>query len=144
MTPAHESVIWPHREGLGKVLGDLELFVMDLVWDWPHAYPVTVKDMHQAALAQRNLAYTSVLSTMTNLVKKGALRVEKEHFAHRYWPTATRDGFEQETLSRLMGSLLRDFTAPTIQHFVGSLEDVDPQLLDALDAEIRRRRREAP
>lgn len=145
MTPMHDAVIWPHREGLGKVLGDLELFVMELVWEWPSAYPVTVKEVHQAALERRELAYTSVLSTMSNLVKKDALRVEKEHFAHRYWPIGTRAEFEQRVLSRLMGSLLKDFTAPAIQHFVGSLETLDPQLLDAFDAEIQRRRRqEAP
>lgn len=141
MTPVHDSVIWPHREGLGKVLGDLELFVMDLVWEWSAAYPVTVKEVHQAALAHRNLAYTSVLSTMSNLVKKEALRVEKEHFAHRFWPTCSREEFEQRMLSRVMESLVKDFTAPALQHFVGSLETVDPQLLDALDAEIQRRRR---
>lgn len=141
MTSVPDSVIWPHREGLGKVLGDLELFVMDLVWDWRGAYPLTVKDVHQAALEQRQLAYTSVLSTMANLVKKEALRVSKEHFAHRYWPTCTRAEFEQRMLSGLMQSLLREFTAPAIQHFVGSLETVDPALLDALDAEIQRRRR---
>ncbi|MNX83243.1 Transcriptional regulator BlaI [compost metagenome] len=142
MPPAHDSVIWPHREGLGKVLGDLELFVMELVWKWPSPYPVTVKEVHQAAQVSRPLAYTSVLSTMTNLVKKEALRVEKEHFAHRYWPTSTREVFEQEMLSRLMGSLVKDFTAPALQHFVGTLETVDPRLLDALDAEIQRRRRQ--
>jgi predicted transcriptional regulator len=141
MTPVHDSVIWPHREGLGKVLGDLELFVMQLIWEWPSAYPVTVKEVHQAALDQRKLAYTSVLSTMSNLVKKEALRVEKEHFAHRFWPTGNREDFEQRMLSRLMESLVKDFTAPALQHFVGSLETVDPQLLDALDAEIQRRRR---
>jgi len=145
MTPVPDSVIWPHREGLGKVLGDLELFVMELVWDWPRAYPVTVKEVHQAALEQRQLAYTSVLSTMSNLVKKEALRVSKEQFAHRFWPTCTREEFEQRMLSGLMQSLVKDFTAPAIQHFVGSLETVDPQLLEALDAEIqRRRRKEAP
>jgi Predicted transcriptional regulator len=143
MPPVHDSVIWPHREGLGKVLGDLELFVMDLVWDWPSAYPLTVKEVHQAALEQRSLAYTSVLSTMSNLVKKDALRVEKEHFAHRFWPTCSREAFEQRMLSGLMQALVKDFSAPAIQHFVGSLETVDPQLLDALDAEIRRRRGEA-
>ena len=54
----------------------LELFLMEIIWEWPGEHPVTVKEVHEAALARRPLAYTSVLSTMTNLVKKGALRVE--------------------------------------------------------------------
>lgn len=138
--PEHDSIIWPNRPGLGKVLGDLELFVMELVWQWPGEYPVTVKAVHEAAQAQRPLAYTSVLSTMSNLVKKGALRVEKHTFAHRFWPTATRDGFEQQVVSRLLGGLVKDFATPAVQHLVGSLAEEDPALLDALYEEIQRRR----
>lgn len=84
--------------------------------------------------------YTSVLSTMTNLVKKGALRVEKDQFAHRYWPTSTQAEFEQRMYSCLMGQLLKDLSSPLIQHLVGTLEAEDPELLDALYQEIQRRR----
>lgn len=135
----HDHVIWPGRTGLGKVLGELELLVMEIVWAWPDP-PVTVKEVHAAALEKRHLAYTSILSTMSNLVKKGALRVEKDHFAHRFWPTCSRSEFEQQVLSRLLGTLVKDFTMPAVTHLVGSLEAEDPALLDAFCHEIRRRR----
>jgi len=135
------SVIWPNREGLGKFLGDLELFLMDIIWDWPGEYPLTVKAVHEAASSNRSLAYTSVLSTMTNLVRKGALRVEKKHFAHRYWPTCSRAEFELQVFSRLMGRLMQDVSSPVLRHLVGTLEAEDPRLLDALYEEIQRRRR---
>lgn len=138
---SQESVIRPNREGLGKFLGDLELFLMDLIWNWPGEYPVTVKQVHEAALAQRPLAYTSVLSTMTNLVKKGALHVDKTHFAHRYWPVCSKAEFEQQVLSRLMERLMKDLSSPVIRHLVGKLEAEDPRLLDMLYEEIQRRRR---
>lgn len=137
---SQKSVIWPNREGLGKFLGDLELFLMTLIWNWPKPYPVTVKDVCEAASAQRPLAYTSVLSTMTNLAKKGLLRVEKEQFAHRYWPTSSQIEYEQRMYGYLMGQLLKDFSSPLISHLVGSLEAEEPELLDALYAEIQRRR----
>lgn len=134
-------VIWPNREGLGKFLGDLELFLMDIIWDWPGEYPVTVKAVHDAASSKRSLAYTSVLSTMINLVRKGALRVEKQHFAHRYWPTCSRADFEHQAFSRLMGRLMQDASSPVLRHLVGTLETEDPHLLDALYEEIQRRRK---
>lgn len=137
---SQKSVVWPNREGLGKFLGDLELFLMTIIWSWPAPYPVTVKAVYEAAGDQRPLAYTSVLSTMTNLVKKGLLRVEKEQFAHRYWPTASRSEFENRMYGRLMGQLLKDLSSPLIRHLVGSLEAEDPELLDALYEEIQRRR----
>jgi len=137
---SQKSVVWPNREGLGKFLGDLELFLMTIIWNWPEPYPVTVKEVCEAACDQRPLAYTSVLSTMTNLVKKGLLRVEKEQFAHRYWPTSSRTEFENRMYGRLMGQLLKDLSSPLIRHLVGSLEAEDPELLDALYEEIQRRR----
>jgi predicted transcriptional regulator len=137
---SQKSVVWPNREGLGKFLGDLELFLITIIWSWPEPYPVTVKAVCEAASEQRSLAYTSVLSTMTNLVKKGLLRVEKEQFAHRYWPTSTRAEFEQRMYGRLMGQLMRDLSSPLISHLVGSLEAEDPEMLDALYEEIQRRR----
>jgi len=96
--------------------------------------------VYEAAGKQRPLAYTSALSTMTNLVKKGLLQVEKEQFAHRYWPTSSRTEFERQMYGRLMGQLLKDFSSPLISHLVGSLEAEDPELLDALYEEIQRRR----
>lgn len=138
---SQESVIWPNREGLGKFLGDLELFLMDIIWGWPGEYPVTVKAVHEAALSSRSLAYTSVLSTMTNLVRKGALRVEKKHFAHRYWPTRSRAEFEQQVFSRFMRCLMKDASSPVLRHLVGTLEAEDPRLLEVLHREIQRRRR---
>ncbi len=135
------SMIWPNREGLGKFLGDLELFLMGIIWDWPGDYPLTVKEVHEAALSKRLLAYTSVLSTMTNLVRKGALRVEKRHFAHRYWPACSRAEFEHQVFSRLMGRLMKDASSPVLRHLVGTLEAEDPRLLEALYQEIQRRRK---
>jgi predicted transcriptional regulator len=137
---SQKSVVWPNRDGLGKFLGDLELFLMTIIWSWPKPYPVTVKEVFEAAGEGRRLAYTSVLSTMTNLVKKGLLRVEKEQFAHRYWPTSSRTEYEQRMYSRLMAQLLKDLSSPLISHLVGSLEKEDPVLLDALYEEIQRRR----
>jgi predicted transcriptional regulator len=138
--PLKEWIIWPDRQGLGKFLGELELFLMEIIWEWPGEHPVTVKEVHEAALARRPLAYTSVLSTMTNLVKKGALCVDKAHFAHRYWPACTRAEFEEQAYGRLMGQLMKDLSSPVIRHLVGSLEAEDPQLLEALYEAIQRRR----
>lgn len=143
MAPEKDSVIWPNRTGLGKVLGDLELSVMERIWDWPGSYPVTVKEVHEALTAERPLAYTSVLSTMGNLVKKSCLRVEKSTFAHRYWPLGTRAQYEEQVLGHVIGRFVKDFSAPAIQHLVGSLEAEDPALLDALYAELQRRRKES-
>jgi predicted transcriptional regulator len=52
-------------------LGDLESVIMDLVWG--HDAPVTVRDLFDELRQDRPIAYTTVMSTMDNLHRKGWL-----------------------------------------------------------------------
>ncbi|MCW2517446.1 MAG: CopY family transcriptional repressor [Mycobacterium sp.] len=69
--------------------GDLEAVVMDRAW--AHDAPVTVREVFDELAANRDIAYTTVMSTMDNLHRKGWLSREREGKAYRYWPTMTRE-----------------------------------------------------
>ena len=70
-------------------LGDLEATVMDRVW--ASADGATVRDIFEQLTDARQIAYTTVLSTMDNLYRKGWVRRDREGKAYRYWPTMTRE-----------------------------------------------------
>jgi hypothetical protein len=53
------------------VLGPLEHAVMRIVW--AHAAPITVKHVFEALSADRDVAYTTVMTTMVRLAEKGLL-----------------------------------------------------------------------
>jgi predicted transcriptional regulator len=69
--------------------GDLEATVMDRVWGRDDG--VTVRDVFEELAGSRQIAYTTVLSTLDNLHRKGWVRREREGKAYRYWPTMTRE-----------------------------------------------------
>ena len=69
--------------------GDLEASVMDRVWSREDG--VTVREVFDELLGVRQIAYTTVLSTMDNLHRKGWVRRDREGKAYRYWPTMTRE-----------------------------------------------------
>ena len=69
--------------------GDLEATVMDRVWAREDG--VTVRDVFDELTGTRQIAYTTVLSTMDNLHRKGWVRRDREGKAYRYWPTMTRE-----------------------------------------------------
>jgi predicted transcriptional regulator len=69
--------------------GDLEATVMDRVWDREDG--VTVREVFDELAGSRQIAYTTVLSTMDNLHRKGWVRRDREGKAYRYWPTMTRE-----------------------------------------------------
>jgi len=69
--------------------GDLEATVMDRVWGREDG--VTVRGVFEELADARQIAYTTVLSTLDNLHRKGWVRREREGKAFRYWATMTRE-----------------------------------------------------
>jgi predicted transcriptional regulator len=68
--------------------GQLEAVVMDRVWN--RSEVTTVRDIFDA--------YTTVLSTMDNLHRKGWLARERVGKAYRYWPVMTREKHSAELM----------------------------------------------
>ena len=67
--------------------GELEAVIMDRLWDWGR--PVLVREVVAALRAERGLPYTTVMTVMENLHRKGWLRREQDGRAWRYEPTGS-------------------------------------------------------
>lgn len=76
-------------------LGELERAVMDALWSCGR--PATVRDVC-TDLAGRSLAYTTVMTVMDRLSRKGLLTRELTGRAWRYQPARTRDAFVAELM----------------------------------------------
>src|SRR6202045_453035 len=70
-------------------LGELERAVMDDLWSSPG--PQTVRQVHEALAAQRELAYTTIMTVLQRLAKKNLVVQHRDDRAHRYAPTHGRD-----------------------------------------------------
>ena len=70
-------------------LGDLERAVMDHLWGADQ--PQTVRQVHQSLRAQRDLAYTTVMTVLQRLARKDLVVQIRDDRAHRYAPTHGRD-----------------------------------------------------
>ena len=67
------------------VFGDLEQAVMDVLWASSAA--LSVRDVQAALAPSRELAYTTVMTVMDRLAKKGQLTRELDGRAWMYLPT---------------------------------------------------------
>jgi predicted transcriptional regulator len=117
--------------------GDLEAVIMDRVW--AHDDPVTVRELLGELAAERDIAYTTVMTTMDNLHRKGWLARVKEGKAYRYTATASR----AEYSARLMREALDgggDARA-VLSHFVAQMDGEESA---ALRAVVRRLAGEPP
>lgn len=97
-------------------LGELERDVMEQLWAADG--PVTVRAVHGGLAAERDLAYTTVMTVLDRLAKKGAARRVREGKAYWYEPAASRD----EMVAGLMHEALAgagDDRSAALVHFVG-------------------------
>jgi predicted transcriptional regulator len=126
------------REILEKSLGALEREVMDLVWT---RGDVSVRDA--CARFGPGVAYTTVMTTMDRLFKKGLLTRRKVGRAFVYAAAASREALEGAVATELVHSLLqRDGEPlPVLSSLVDAVSDRDRALLEELERLIREKRR---
>ena len=127
------------RDFLENRLGSLERDVMALAW---RTSEITVRDACDELGSV--VAYTTVMTTMDRLFKKGLLSRRKAGRAFVYAAAASRAEVEGAVATELMQSLLhRDGEAPLpiLSSLVDAVSDTDRGLLDELERLIREKRR---
>lgn len=91
-----------------RQFGELEAVVMDHLW--AAEVPLTVRAVLERIDRDPPLAYTTVLTVMDNLHRKGFLEREREGRAFAYWPAKDR----AEHAAELMHELLSDSGDSTV------------------------------
>jgi predicted transcriptional regulator len=125
-------------EVLGNSLGALEREILAICWDHPD---ITVRDA--CAQLKTQVAYTTVMTTMDRLFKKGLLTREKVGLAFVYTAAVTRHELERAVAAELVSSLLpRDGEPlPILSSLVDAVSECDRALLDDLERLVREKRR---
>lgn len=126
-----------HLQGL---LGPLETDVMESVWRLGDA---TVRDVHADLAERRDLAYTTVMTTMGRLAGKGLLVRDTSGLAHRYRPGITREDYARSTVTSVVDWLVQSFPEPAMSYFVEKIRDDadgDDDVMAALREDIDRLR----
>lgn len=113
---------WPGRDGMAKVLGELEADVMEIAW---RLQRVTVPDVLQALKPRRQLAYTTVMTVMTRLASKGLLIRSTDEKPYVYTPAVSRQEFVEGAVREVLDGLMEDFSQPTMAYFVNRIEKMD-------------------
>lgn len=102
-------------------MGALEEAVMGVMWDdggW-----LIPSEVHARLPAERDLRYTTVMTTMARLHKKGRLERQKDGRAFAYHPTASRAEWAAGRMDDVL-SLTGDRSA-TLANFLDRLDDAD-------------------
>src|ERR1700685_4616209 len=119
--------------------GPLEQRMLDRLWARGSA---TVRDLVEAGC--QNLAYTTVMTTLDRLFKKGLLTRSEEGRAFRYVPRFSREDLNREAAGHALRQLLDASPASSLplSFLVEILGERDAQLLDDLRKVVESKRRE--
>lgn len=118
-------------------LGPLEADVLDLVWELETA---TARELYARQAEPGERAYTTLMTTLDRLFKKGLLLREKEGLAWRYVPAVTRGAFAQKRVDALAARIVAQHGDAGLAAFVDAAAAADGPLLDRLEELIRARR----
>ncbi len=119
---------------LKKLLGSLELEVMEFMW---RAEEASVQQVAGAINHRRPIAYTTVMTVMGHLVDKGLLARAMEGKRYHYQVAQSRDEFLHETSRTRIRTLLNDFGDLAIAQFLGEIDNVDYDKLEKLRSLIQ-------
>jgi predicted transcriptional regulator len=120
--------------------GPLEIRVLESLWGDAHP-EATVRDLKSEF---SDIAYTTLMTTLDRLYKKGILDRRKRGRAYAYTARYTRAGLEaylaQDAFDALLDGGSRAALRPLLSSFVEAVSRKDSELLDDLEALVRDKR----
>ena len=99
-------------KALEAFLGPLESNIMEAIWASKKT-PITVREIYEALKKTKDIAYTTVMSTMDRLFEKHLLdrKIEKGRggLYYVYWPALEKQNFQKSAIREVLSSLIDNF-----------------------------------
>ena len=130
----------PHKAGLGRVLGDLEKSVMDVLWEMSEA---TGREVFEEIEKEKPVAFTTVLTVMDRLLKKGLIKRIKKGGLYVYKTTLSKDDFVKQVSEEVLQGILDISASSAATSFVDILYKTSPDEIERLSKLIEERKKGA-
>lgn len=120
-------------------LGELETELMERVWAHKEVSVRNVyNEMHQ------RLAYTTLMTTLDRLHKKGLLRRRREGKAYFYSAALTEQQYRESLTGHFFEMVLHgsENSSAILSRFVEAVSETDEEMLEQLDQIVKAKRRE--
>ena len=126
------------RQAPVEQLGTLESEMMERIWARGET---SVRDLHEEMSSR--LAYTTIMTTVDRLFKKGLLDRRAVGRAFLYSPRITKRDYNQQLTQHLLGIAVEESGSKQalLSCFVDYVSDSDRRLLDELDGLVKAKKR---
>ena len=119
------------RDATPPRLHELEAEVMDEMWGVDEAPVRAVMDALNAR-ADRERKYTTILTIMARLDRKGLLKRRREGKTDIYAPAITREEYLEARAREEVGALVEHYGDVVLVHFARQMAGLDPKRREQL------------
>ncbi len=109
-------------------LGELEGAVLDALWE---RGPLTTPAVYDCVGRPRGLAYTTILTVLQRLTKKGLVTRQEDTKAHTYSPALARDEYNRRRAHALAAEVV-PLGAAGMAAFLAEAERINPEVVASL------------
>lgn len=129
------------KKGLALTLFDLEASIMDVVWA-EELKQFAVNEVLEILSRRREIAYTTVMTTLARLCEKGVLRRTLEGKRYLYSPRFSREEYLQTTARTVLRGIAGSSASGAMALLVNTVSAADEDMLDELERIIDQRRKD--
>jgi len=109
----------------GKVLGNLESEVMEIIWSLKGE--ASVKCVAEILSKKRKIAYTTVMTVMARLASKGVLVRHMNGPSYLYKPKVTKNRFIAKAAHSIFSSAVSNLGDEVLAHFIKEIQKISPK-----------------
>ncbi len=117
-------------------IGSLEAEILAVIWEQDET---TVREVYETLRGRRQIAYTTVMTVMNNLVKKHLLLQDRSGIAYVYRPAIPGRDVARTVLESVVARLLNGQDNVAVSQLLDLDEELTPAQLDELRAWARQR-----
>jgi predicted transcriptional regulator len=131
----------PGKRGVAVRLHELETEVMDIVWS-RRLEQFAVSDVLAVLEKRRDIAYTTVMTTVGRLHEKGLLKRQRDGKRYLYRPRYSREEFLKQTAREVLEGIGPAASEESLSLLAVSVSSADEAALNELERLIKLRRKE--
>jgi predicted transcriptional regulator len=118
--------------------GELEQAVLRALWELESA---TARQLHERIGVPAGLVYTTIARVLDRLLAKRLVSRTRDANRFIYRPRLEQSVVDRARARELVTRFIGDDPHPAMAPLIDAMEAIDPSLLDALAAEVVRRRK---
>lgn len=134
----------PHRSTspAPRHLGELERAVMERLWSTADAHPdgLTVRETLDLLSGEREIAYTTVMTVLDRLAKKGLATRERDGRAWRYLAADTREELTGQAMRTTLHDMHASDRRAALLHFLDDASEAEIEEFRSALEEVESRR----